>query len=496
MQTQDTASAKTTFAPTFKFSPLRSVDSTEANIFIHGYSAGHNLQDRLEMSRSIPPEMHDQLNIMAFWPSSHIMRFGGISKKVFTAAARLHFAVGAASVAADRAFHFYQIRSRANEMGGLLIEQLWDYMQQQYPKVTRINLIGHSLGARVVVKALTSEHWQRSNKHLQIGDVLLMAGAVEASASDLYVLLGRIEGALINAYSEEDKILLLNIDETCIGRAGLVPLANAPHVRNVHMQGFGHTDYWPNLREVMKQTAFAAWSPRTEPVLLAEQHFVKNDILLYEVLTRADTALLEAAIAHLETSMWAKVKAGESDRALTFTREFQEVAGHSLFNLLRGHGLSYVDALVMLIEPYGLTRELNECAKVVEYEAALLRCVFKHQFPEGHPLIHATPETIKAMPQSAYLEAINTLAERLTVASYFTPGSAKTQEESITVEHNKTKANSWFDEALSFVGGVKGQFERVFNNLTVAVKPGFSALIPAVAIVHYARLQVDEDDLM
>jgi len=57
----------------FTFSSLRndSDGSNEANIFIHGYSAGHNVEDRQTLLASVPESIRNHTNIFAFWPSSH-----------------------------------------------------------------------------------------------------------------------------------------------------------------------------------------------------------------------------------------------------------------------------------------------------------------------------------------------------------------------------------------------------------------------------------------
>lgn len=509
-------SDRETKKPMFKFSPLRNIDSTEANIFIHGYSAGHDLEDRQLISHSIPPELRNQLNIAAFWPSSHISRINGTSKKLVALASRIHLAAGAGVLAADRAAHFAQIRARADEMGGMLIQQLQAYLLRHHPRVERINLIGHSLGGRVVVKALTTSRWVQPQEQVQIGDVLLMAAATPVLPHEVLVIVSKIDGLLINAYSTDDITLLFNADEKSVGRKGLPSLRNLPKegidssgrkvrkARNVRMRGFGHTDYWPKLREVMQKARFPGWSARTDPALQPEKDFAKRDVQLYEVLTKADAVLLDAAIAHLESTPWTTIQHTAADRALTCTREIQKVAGNCLANFVRGNGLSYPKTLEMLAEHYGLTRELNACATVVEYEEVLLRCVFQHLFSEGHPLAHATIEQTKAMPQSTYLEAIAELAERLTVASYLKFGNRRSSQPAPVNATawasdeviSKAAPRAFFVASLDFLGGVEKEIARVLTNLKVAAIPGFSALIPAVAIVHYARLQVDEDDLM
>ncbi|MDD2162574.1 DUF726 domain-containing protein [Pseudomonas sp. MIL19] len=483
---------------TFKFSPLRKIESTEANIFIHGYSAGHDLEDRQTLIHSIPPELHDQLNILAFWPSSHFLRLNGTTKKLIFAASRIHIIASAAALAVDRVAHFARIRARAEEMGSALFNQLEEYLLRHHPQVTRINLVGHSLGGRVVVTALKNRSLGKPQEHPQIGDVLLMAAAAKVSSMEAAAMRNLIEGRLINTYSKDDNVLLLNADEVCLGRNEVT------FFENVHMEGFGHSDYWPKLREVMKKAGFSALSrPTTSLAPQSEGDFAKNDAQLYQVLRHSDSGLLDAAIAHLKSSTWTSIQDSEADRALAFTRELQAVAGHCLVNFARGNGLSYWKTLEMLTDHYGLTSKLHHCTKVVEYEEELLKHVFQHAFPDGHPLTSATVVLTKAIPQCTYLEAVDALAKRLTLASYFQLAEqASSPPEPVIAEAmagNSTiadTAQAYLRNAFDLLRSLEKESARVLTNLKTAIKPGYSGLIPAIAIVHYARLQVDEEDLM
>ena len=484
--------------PTFKFSPVRKVESTEANIFIHGYSAGHDLEDRQTLIRSIPPELHDQLNILAFWPSSHFLRISSTTKKLIFAASRIHIIASAAALAADRVAHFALIRARAEEMGSVLFNQLEEYLLRHHPQVTRVNLIGHSLGGRVVVTALKNRSLSKPQEHPQIGDVLLMAAAAEASSAEAAAMLNWIEGRLINAYSKDDNVLRLNADEVCLGRNEIM------FFENVHMQGFGHSDYWPKLRDVMKKAGFSALSrPTTGLAPQPENDFAKNDVQLYQVLRHSDSGLLDAAIAHLKSSTWTSIQDSETDRVLAFTRELQAVAGHCLVNFARGNGLSYLKTLEMLTDHYGLTSKLHHCTKVVEYEEVLLKYVFQHAFPDGHQLTSATVVQTKAIPQSTYLEAVDSLAKQLKLASYFQSAVQTSSAPEPVIAEAMAGTSTIVDTAQAYLRSapdllrsLEKESARVLTNLKTAIKPGYSALIPAIAIVHYARLQVDEEDLM
>ncbi|MBO0643632.1 DUF726 domain-containing protein [Pseudomonas stutzeri] len=478
----------------FKFSTLRNSESTEANIFIHGYSAGHDIEDRQMLANSIPPELYGQLNIFAFWQSGHFLRVNGRAKKLIAGTSRYHLAASAFVFAADRAMNFTLIRSRAEKMGSLLFEQLRDYLQAQHPGVTRINLVGHSLGGRVAVTALRSLPMKKDQRGPSIGNVVLMGAAVEVCASDAFAMFQRIDGRLINAYSTSDKILLLNADEKCLGRN------EACYFSNIHMKGYGHTDYWPKLGEVLRKAKFSTLTDTGIGLAtLEEDDFSKSDIHVYQVLKHSDSTLLAAAVLHLKSSSWTSIREAERDLALAFTRELQLVAGHFLANLLRGKGLRYAKILGLLAEHYGLGRELHDCAKISEYERLLLRQVFLQNFPRGNPLADSTHLKIEAIPQSNYLALIDELAKRLTLGSYFhyngeTVSTAGTGDPAVMP--GPSVAKTYFRSAIDMIRNVEAESSRLMTNLKTALMPGFSALIPAIAIIHYARLQLNDEDLM
>ncbi|HCG0527010.1 TPA: DUF726 domain-containing protein, partial [Pseudomonas aeruginosa] len=59
----------------FQTSPGAGLDATEANIFIHGYSAGHSDEDKKLLLDKIPGQLRNYTNIFAFWPSNHYLHF-------------------------------------------------------------------------------------------------------------------------------------------------------------------------------------------------------------------------------------------------------------------------------------------------------------------------------------------------------------------------------------------------------------------------------------
>lgn len=479
----------------FKFLTLPRPSGNVANVFIHGYSSGHDLNDRRLLANSIPAALRQSVNILAFWPSSHFTQMNNRSRGLLVAAARMHPLAGAAALAGDRAYHFSRIRSRAEAMGKVLLAQLDRYLFEQHPGVTRVNLIGHSLGGRLLVSALKG--LDRPPKHgLVIGDVLLMAAAVRLSADDARVLKRRICGRLINAYSSEDHVLLLNLGEKSLGRGP------AEHFENVYMQGYRHHHYWARLQEVLIASCFSGCEATDlDDVALqrTNQDPVLQDTYLHSVLARSPDYLLEKAIQHLRSSRWTQLKDTEEDRIYAFVREFQLVAGHCVVNAARRHGISYTRVLGMLARQYDLGDALHHCATVVEVEELLLGTFFRHAFTAAHPLAQMPRASVKAMPWDVYARHVDTLAERLTVGSIFKPASnddvpTGSASRSVAALEPPERQPGSLKGLLSAIR--QAPVQRVLTRFSTALKPGYSALIPTVAIVFYARVMLDDDALM
>lgn len=276
----------------FQTSPSASPNTTEANIFIHGYSAGHSDQEKKLLLEKIPDQFSNYTNIFAFWPSNHYLHFdksslwalgtAGLSSGVGSTAGPVGYWGLAGSFAKDRLKNFTDARSRAERMGVVLLEQLKEYLRCNHPQIETINLIGHSLGSRVVVSSLRNF---TNRQQLAINDVLLMAAAVEVTSIEARQLRGLLQGRLINAYSKADKTLLLNWGETCLGRN------EVEHFESIEMNDFGHTDYWERLPEVLAATRFKACTPSSPepaqtpvdtlmPTLAPEQPAEERDMTL------------------------------------------------------------------------------------------------------------------------------------------------------------------------------------------------------------------------
>ncbi|MCF5470056.1 DUF726 domain-containing protein [Pseudomonas syringae] len=467
----------------FKFLTLPKTSGEVANVFIHGYSSGHDLDDRRMLANSIPGALRHSVNILAFWPSSHFTQMDNRSRGLLMAAARVHPLAGAAALAGDRVVHFARIRNRARDMGKVLLGQLDRYLFEHHPGVKRVNLIGHSLGGRLLVSAL--KNFEHPLEHgLVIVDVLLMAAAVRINAAEAQVLKRRISGRLINAYSSEDHVLLLNLGEKSLGRTPV------EHFENVRMPGYRHHHYWRRLQEVLIATGFSGCEGLETGVAVlptTTRDPVLQDTWLHDVLARSPDYVLDAAIKHLRSSRWTRLKETEVDRTYAFVREFQLVAGHFLINAARRRGVPYTRVLGMLARQYGLDDALHHCATVVEVEELLLKTFFRQAFNTAHPLVQMPRASVRALSWEVYAAHVDTLAERLTVAAFFKPAVA-----GLPAQPEKAPGS-----IKGLLGAIRqAPVQRLLTHFGTALRPGYSALIPTVAIIFYARVTLDDDALM
>ncbi|MEY4978995.1 MAG: hypothetical protein RLZZ352_1265 [Pseudomonadota bacterium] len=143
-------------------------------------------------------------------------------------------------------------------MGELLLDQLNEYLQDNHQDIDKINLIGHSLGGRLIISSLKNLVARQSHS-LTVNDVLLMAAAVAVEPVEAKYIRSMLKGRLINAYSKSDFTLLMNADEICLGRN------QVEYFENIEIAGFGHSDYWKQLSTVLNKVRFKIKEKNQEP---------------------------------------------------------------------------------------------------------------------------------------------------------------------------------------------------------------------------------------
>jgi hypothetical protein len=365
----------------FVFRDIPPVGGGVANVFVHGYSAGHDLDDRYKLVGTLPRQIPGSINIFAFWDSGHILKLSGLEKAVLTRVTWSNPFIGLGVFTASRIKHFISMRSRAEQAGEALLAELDSYLVTRFPYVDRVNLIGHSLGGRVLIYALRKLITEREYDCLKVDNVLLMAAAADVTDYEVEAFVRRVDGDIYHAYSRNDDILKLNLGENAIGGRNVKGLISV-EMTHENGKGFGHMDYWPNLGKVLKDSGILnrmlhapyeisvteTWASLVDD--LGHEDFICKDILLYRLLIETDKSLLDGLkdILIIECS-----DSSPTGLALAITDKVQTLAGNALGNIYRGHGVSYVVALESVALERLPASEVNKCVTVTELETLIVK---------------------------------------------------------------------------------------------------------------------------
>lgn len=159
--------------------------------------------------------------------------------------------VGLAEVA-----QFKWMERRAERLG----RELGPLLQREADGAT-VNMIGHSLGARVIHRLLAEMSRRGSGPaDPRIGDVVLLGGAADLEADNWPDCVRRIDGRLFNAYSPRDRILKITPDlRRRVGGRPMKPCVvdGIEKVINQRFDRVSHVDYWTRLDELLPEI----WPP-------------------------------------------------------------------------------------------------------------------------------------------------------------------------------------------------------------------------------------------
>ncbi|MGY2292769.1 DUF726 domain-containing protein [Pseudomonas sp. SDO528_S397] len=315
------------------------------NLYVHGYSAFFNPQQLSRFSQQLA-QIEGSTNLMLFWPAGHFLEDLFAPFKEVIGAMLGGASVGAATVGVGKAIayfldHYKSVEARVDEVARSLLPELADYLQGQSLKVRQINLVGHSLGARILVKSLLAN--PETAARLPLNNVLLMGGAICTSSpwEDVSAL---IKGRVINCHSSKDWALALKPDtERCIGRYAIeVTPALKSRVTNVHLATFDHAAYWPQLKTVVQYTDLLE---ERRGLIRADQRspqvrFAEEDADLFPALVQARPQELKF-LAHLMAQKRSAAIDSTVREPVKLAIELQRMGGDTFMNLARGHGVSY-----------------------------------------------------------------------------------------------------------------------------------------------------------
>lgn len=315
------------------------------NLYVHGYSAFFNQQQLANFKQQLAG-IEGSTNLMLFWPAGHFLENLFAPFKDVITSMLGGGSLGAATVGVGKAIayfldHYKSVEARVDEVARSLLPELASYLHAESLEVRRINLIGHSLGARILVKSVLAS--PEIAQELPLNNLLLMGGAI-CTSSPWDQVSAPFQGRVINCHSSKDWALALKPDtERCIGRYAipLTPTLQAK-VTNVHLATFDHAAYWPQLQTVVQYTDLLE---ERRGMIRADQRstavrFAEEDLDLFPALVQARPEELKFLAELMAQKRSASIDATVRE-PLKLAIELQRMGGDSFMNLTRGHGVSY-----------------------------------------------------------------------------------------------------------------------------------------------------------
>ncbi|HPE59881.1 MAG: DUF726 domain-containing protein [Thiothrix sp.] len=242
-------------APAFRILECSDAGPETLNIFIHGFFAAPDEQGQQRLIQTLRTDaaFADSSNWLILWNSGSLrdaLKTATSSTVVQSSLASRSWPLMGAALLYTGWRYFKSHEYQADRLGAALWQGVADKIVQEQHRFTRINLIGHSLGARVLVRSLAQQ--QIRPHYLPIQDVILLAAALDR-AQDWPAVLAGIGGQLINCHSRQDMVLAFKPDlERCAGRH---PIA-FEHERLInHPLALSHLDYWKQLPAIMAALA-------------------------------------------------------------------------------------------------------------------------------------------------------------------------------------------------------------------------------------------------
>lgn len=296
--------------------------SDVVNVFVHGYMAVARKKDEIALNSQISKYDGPGDCYVAVWNSGKLRDYLGEFSAIALLTSRFSLFVVKNIYSAIN--HYLECKRMADAAGKSLQGEIVNKLGAGLCGKS-VNLIGHSLGGRVVLTSLISSD---VCVELEVADVLAMGAAIEISVHDVSVITNRISGRFYNLYSESDKVLVLEPSlEKCAGRRKI------PHqsVRNIELD-IGHTEYWPNLRRVtsfMHVREVIRYTPQSK----SSKVFAKDDFL-FRVLKECEDVFLKMLSRVISTKLSSSVKADNTDPAAVGI-ELKLMGGDTFANAFR-----------------------------------------------------------------------------------------------------------------------------------------------------------------
>ncbi|QDT70070.1 hypothetical protein MalM25_30150 [Planctomycetes bacterium MalM25] len=245
--------------PSARLVPVSTSPSTDGagrvNVFIHGYRAMASEVEVEKARARVAATGAAGESYLLDWTAGRwrdaaavtAVRAAYKARKVRYALSPLSLLLDAGLIGAHEAAQFKWMEGRSERVGLELPDLL-----REVATGRPINLIGHSLGARVVHRLLAEGDLSR----LWFNDAVLLAGAADLNAEDWPDCVARLGGRLYNVYSRDDRILQITPDlRRRVGRHPLpqVMVDGEERVVNHRLKGVGHVQHWTRLPELLSE---------------------------------------------------------------------------------------------------------------------------------------------------------------------------------------------------------------------------------------------------
>lgn len=231
------------------------------NIYVHGYSAIMTPLDKYKMKSKIGVKcVSNCRNFLFTWASGSVAKHLAAPQKLHTLGMLLSattdfkdkILLGAKSTM-DLFDHFKDHQTKAEILGEhILLQEIKSFFKLEDFSDTKINLIGHSLGCRMILTALQKN--KELAQKLKIENVILLAGATSKDI-DWWEIISAINGNIYNFYSDNDLVLIAKPDsEKSVGRYPITDTKAPLHrIKNFQTKTH-HWSYWEDLENLLKTT--------------------------------------------------------------------------------------------------------------------------------------------------------------------------------------------------------------------------------------------------